>query len=384
VRTVAILGSTGSVGRNALEIVRAHPEAFRVTALATGTRFDALVSQVREFRPALAAIASGGREEAALLRAAGAREGLAGPDAALEVARRSGAAVLLNALVGAAGLLPSLGALEAGSDLALANKESAVLAGPLLTRAAARAGRKILPVDSEHSGLFQCLEGARREEIRRVVLTASGGPFLRTPLGDLARVTPAESLRHPVWPMGARITVDSATLLNKGLEVLEAHALFEIPLESIEVWIHPQSTVHALVELTDGALLAHLGRPDMKMPIQYALSWPDRLDLDLPRLRLPDEKALTFEEVDPARFPCFGLALEAARIGGTAPAVLNAADEVAVEAFLAGRAGFLDIPRTIETVLRAGVPARDPDVAAILAADREARGAARRSLGVAP
>jgi 1-deoxy-D-xylulose-5-phosphate reductoisomerase len=289
--------------------------------------------------------------------------------------------LVVNGVVGAAGLEASLRALETGKLLALANKESMVLAGELLSAAASRGGGRILPVDSEHSGLFQCLDGRESSEVSRLIITASGGPFRGRSRESLAGVTPQEALAHPVWPMGRRITVDSATLMNKGLEVIETHRLFHVPLDRIEVWVHPQSVVHALVEWVDGSLLAQMSAPDMLLPVQYAMSYPERWPAESTACRLPDWKDLRFEMPDHDTFPALRLAIRAAELGGTAPSVLNAADEVAVEAFLEGRLPFPGIVDLVASVLDAVPVRRAESLRTVLDADREAREAARERLG---
>jgi 1-deoxy-D-xylulose-5-phosphate reductoisomerase len=303
---------------------------------------------------------------------------LAGPEALAETAAAPDVDLVVNAVVGRAGLEASLAALRAGKLLALANKESLVVAGELLAAAEQEGGGTILPVDSEHSGLFQCLDGRDPAEVRRLVLTASGGPFRGRRRAELEAVTPEQALRHPVWAMGPRITVDSATLMNKGLEVIETHWLFGVPYDRIDVWIHPESVVHALVETADGAHIAQLSTPDMALPVQYAMSYPERWDAGVAASQLPRLGTLHFEEPDPEAFPALRLAYETGRQGGTAPAVLNAADEVAVEAFLAGRLGFLDMTGVIECALDAVAPAPLRALDDVIEADRRGREAARR------
>jgi 1-deoxy-D-xylulose-5-phosphate reductoisomerase len=379
-RRVSVLGSTGTVGLCALEVLRAHGGRFVVDTLAAGGRMRELAAQVLEFAPAHVVV-RGDAERAELL----ALTGLAPAQVAigargLEEAAARPVDVVLNAVAGAAGLPATLGAVEAGRTLALANKESLVLAGDLIDRRARVTGASILPVDSEHAGLFQCLAGASAgAAFARLILTASGGP-LRT-RADWADATPAEVLAHPVWAMGPRITVDSALLLNKGLEVIEARALFGVPLAAIDVVIHPQAIVHALVELVDHSTLAQLSLPDMKLPVQLALAWPDRLSAPLPPLDFAKVGRLDFEPLAPGRFPAFDLARRAATMGGTAPAILNAADEVLVEAFLEGRLRLGDVPVLLGGCLES-VPSGPADsFAAIEAADRAAREAARSVLG---
>jgi len=369
-----VLGATGTIGELTLEVAARHPDRLRVLGLGAGGNGARLAELAARFAPEALALTHPGERGAEPL--AGWRGALlTGPDAQRELARWPGAEIVVNAVVGAAGLAPSLAALESGRRLALANKESLVMAGALLRAASARHGGEILPIDSEHSALFQCLEG-RAGGVRRVVLTASGGPLRGLPPEALERVTPAEALRHPTWRMGPRITVDSATMLNKGFELIEARWLFDLPLERIAVWVHPQAIVHGLVEFEDGALLAQLSRPDMRLPIQYALSHPERWGEAVGPCDLTAIGALTFEAPDEARFPCLRLAREAARRGGTAPAVLNAADEVLVAAFLEGRIALPDIAAGIADALERHAAIDEPALEEILEADARARRAA--------
>lgn len=352
-KSLAILGSTGSIGTQTLDVVRAHPERFRVTALAAHKSDGQIEEQIREFSPAIAVLTD---EEAAVrLRARyhGATEILSGAEGLLAVAVLPTADTVVTSLMGFAGLAPTLAAIEAGKDIALANKETLVVAGELVMNAAKAHGVAILPVDSEHCALFQCLQGEKREAVERLILTASGGPFRGKKLADLAAVSLADCLNHPTWAMGKKITVDSATLINKGLEVIEAHWLYDMPYDKIEVVVHPQSIVHSLVSFRDGAVMAQLGLPDMRLPIQYALTYPDRVASDFPRLDFSRLGALTFEPPDTETFRGLEIAAEAGRTGGTAPCVMNAANEIAVEAFLDGFIGFLDIYHIIEKTLAA-------------------------------
>lgn len=373
-RRIVVLGSTGSIGEKALAAARRFPDRLKVHGLHAHRNVERLAEQAALCAPAWVAVgdpAAAARFDRSRLPA-GCRF-LAGEESLVRLAAIEEADLVVNAVVGAAGLAPTLTALSAGKPVALANKESIVLAGEMVMQTARRSGARVLPIDSEHSGLFQCLEGRTPAEVRRVTLTASGGPFRALSAAEMARVTPERALAHPVWPMGRRITVDSATLLNKGLEVIEAHWLFDIPLDRIGVLVHPRSVVHALVEMEDGSMLAQLAAPDMALPVQYALSWPERWGAPLPRLDLARVGPLEFEPPDLERFPCLDLACRAARSGGTAPALLNAADEVAVEAFLDGRIRFPEIAGVIEAVL-ATVPATAADsLDRVLEADRSAR-----------
>ncbi|MBM3311636.1 MAG: 1-deoxy-D-xylulose-5-phosphate reductoisomerase [Candidatus Aminicenantes bacterium] len=351
-KTVAVLGSTGSIGRSTLDVIRRNPRRFRVSALAAGSNLKLLAEQIREFRPRLVSILS--RDDAAALaRLSGpARTLIAfGPEGAEDVAAFDGSDVVVSAITGTNGLKPTLAAVRAGKTVALANKESMVVAGPLLRREARKSGANILPVDSEHSGVFQCLAGQDARAVRTVTLTASGGPFLRTPRGELARKSVAEAVAHPRWRMGRKVSVDSATLMNKGLELIEARHLFGLPPDKLRVLIHPQSVVHALVEMRDGSVLAQLGPADMRIPIQYALTYPERVESALPRLDLTVFSRLEFLPVDARRYPMFEYAVQALVGPPSAAVALNAANEVAVDAFLAGRVGFLGIQRTVGAVL---------------------------------
>ena len=351
-KKVAILGSTGSIGTQALEIVAASEE-LQVTGLAAAVSWETALGQAKQHGVPVVALSDGEAAE----RARGAWDGrvLTGEEGIRELIVSSEADLVLNGMVGAAGFGPTIVALGEGIDVALANKESLVIGGELTTALAEATGARLLPVDSEHSALYQLIGAEQPGTVERLVLTASGGPFRgRT---DLAGVSVEDALAHPTWRMGGRITIDSATLINKGFEAIEAHHLFGVPYERIAVVVHPQSIVHSLVDLNDGATLAHLGHPDMKVPISYALHFPERADLEVPRLDLADVGALTFEQPDLATFACLRLALEAGEAGGTAPCVLNAADEIAVAAFLDGRIAFTAIAEAIERVL-AEMPAQ--------------------------
>ena len=363
---VAILGSTGSIGRQTLDVIRAHPDRFEVVGLAAGQNVDLLSEQIGEFQPVMVCCA----EESALNGRS--------IEPALTVKLREMAVapevdVLVAAIVGKDGLEPVLAALGAGKAVALANKEAMVMAGPLLAEAARRGGGEIRPVDSEHSALWQCLAGEDRANVRRLIITASGGALRDLPVEDLAAVTAEQALAHPTWQMGRRITIDSATLFNKGLEVIEARWLFDIPFEQIDVVMHRESIIHSMVELIDGSVKAHLSYPDMRLPIQFALSYPERLALDMPGLDFARLASLNFGALDLERYPCLGLALAAGARGGTAPAALAAADEEAVGAFLAGGIGFGDIPALLAATLDKHDLTPQSSLEAILEADAWAR-----------
>lgn len=375
-RSVTILGATGSIGTSALDVIARHPERYRLHALTAQSNVDALADLALRHRPDVVVIGDPALE--GRLRAAVRERGVptrvaAGPDALVDVARSSASDAVLAAIVGAAGLMPTLAAAEAGKRLMLANKEAVVCAGGLLMAAVRRAGAELLPVDSEHSAIHQCLAGARDSERdgARLVLTASGGPF-RT-RADLDGVTPDEACAHPNWVMGRKISVDSATLMNKGLEVIEASWLFGMPVDRIEVVIHPQSVIHSMVEFPDGSVLAQMGTPDMRTPLAYALAWPDRVTSGAGRLDFGRLGELTFETPDHRRFPCLGFAFAALRHGRAASAVLNAANEVAVQAFLEGRLRFTAIAATIERVLETYDPAQPSGIDEVLEIDRRAR-----------
>ncbi|HUJ40111.1 MAG TPA: 1-deoxy-D-xylulose-5-phosphate reductoisomerase [Candidatus Acidoferrales bacterium] len=376
-KSISILGSTGSIGRQCLDVVGRHPDRFRVVALAAGSSMETLAEQVRTFRPELVSVGDASRV-AELKSRLGSRNGR-GPEiltgaAGLEaVATHPGAEIVLSAAVGVVGLPATYAAIQRGKTVALANKEVLVAAGEVVMAAARKAGVTLLPVDSEHNAIHQCLRAGGPKEVRRLVLTASGGPFRTTPLSRLARVTPKQALAHPNWRMGQRITIDSATLMNKGFEVIEAGWLFDMPLERIDVVIHPQSIIHSMVEYVDGSVLAQLGPPDMRLPIQYALTWPERMpaagfSLDWSRI-----ERLEFAAPSARKFPCLALAREAMRRGGAAPCALNAADEMAVAAFLAGRIAFPGIARVVERVLEGTAGGALGSIEQVLAADRDAR-----------
>jgi 1-deoxy-D-xylulose-5-phosphate reductoisomerase len=376
-RRLAILGSTGSIGRTALDVVRhlrGGAGGLDVVALAANDNIPRLIEQVAEHQPE--AVVVGTAEGAARFRGGIPRwrgDVLIGPEGLSTLAAETSADLVLVAVVGAAGLAPTLAALGAGKDVALATKEALVAGGALVTAAAARSRARVLPVDSEHSAIFQCLEQGGRGGVARLWLTASGGPFLRIPGEALETVGPAEALRHPTWTMGRKVSIDSATLMNKGLEIIEAHWLFGVAPGAIEVVVHPQSTIHALVEFVDGSLLAQLGPTDMRLPVQYALTYPARRPSPLSRFDLRTLGALTFEVPDLIRFPCLDLARQALALGGTAPAALNAANEIAVGLFLDRRIRFPDIARLVRRVLDGHRPVAVTSLDVVLGADREAR-----------
>jgi len=350
-KNIVILGSTGSIGLQTIDIVKRYPEMFNVIGLSVNQSIEAVERQIADLKPQVVAVAD--KDKASELRQKGYSnvEVLAGIEGLEELAAHPDADIVLNALVGSVGLRPTLSALRAQKTVALANKETMVAGGAIVNKIRKETGAAILPVDSEHNALFQCIVGEKEEEIDRLIITASGGPFRGRTLSQMETVTVEDALAHPKWVMGPKITIDSSTLMNKGLEVIEAHWLFNIPYEKIEVVIHPQSIIHSMVEFKDGSIKAHLGQTDMRIPIQYALSYPERLPSPLPPLNFADVGKLTFEEPDMENFPCLRYAYEAAKLGKTYPAVLNAANEEAVDAFLNKRVGYMDIPRIIRDVM---------------------------------
>jgi len=380
VKRLAILGSTGSIGTSTLKVVDAFAGRFEVVALAAGRNLDLLEQQVRRYRPRCVAVADAELAAELERRIAGSARVVHGEDGLVEVATHDGVDLVVSGLVGAVGLRSTYAALDVGRDVALANKETLVVAGEQMTARAAATGACLLPVDSEHNALHQCLRGERIEEVRRLWLTASGGPFRGRSQEELASVTVAEALRHPTWKMGRKITVDSATLMNKGLEVIEARWLFGIGPDRIRVVVHPTSVVHSMVELVDGSFKAQLGITDMRHPIQYSLTWPERWNTELPPFDPVTCGPLEFDEPDVERFPCLGLAFRALEAGGAAPAVLNAANEIAVAAFLDGQVGFLEIPAAIERVLDAHAGESATTVDELLEVDRKVRVATRKLL----
>ena len=379
-KTIALLGSTGSIGRQTLEVARELK--LRVAALAAGSSVDLLEAQAREFSPRLAVLYDAAAADELRRRLSDTDiEVLSGPDGLLAAAQAPEADTVVTAVVGSVGLAPTLAAIRLGRRIALANKETLVCAGELVMAAAKEYGADIVPVDSEHSAIFQCLQGcAHRREIKRLILTCSGGPFFGKNYDELAAMTPADALKHPNWTMGAKITIDSATLMNKGLEVIEAMRLYGLPLSQVDAVIHRQSVIHSLVEFHDGAMLAQLGTPDMKLPIRYAMTWPERVPSPEEPLDLLKCGPLTFDAIDETAFRCFALARQCAQTGGTACAILNAANEEAVWAFLRGENTFHGIHKTVEAALNKVAVKYRPSLADILEADRLARAAARAVL----
>ena len=373
-QTVAILGSTGSIGTQTLDVIDRHSELFEVYALTAHSNIDLLVEQAKRYRPEVVAIAD--ERHYKTLREA--LDGLpikvfAGADSICQIAAMSPIDTVVTAMVGYSGLLPTVKAIEAGKKIALANKETLVVAGELVTDLALRNRVDIVPIDSEHSAIFQCLVGENENSVEKLILTASGGAFRDTPKDDLRLATAADALRHPTWKMGAKITIDSATMMNKGFEVIEARWLFDIPIDKIEVIIHPQSIVHSMVQFCDGSIKAQLGQPDMRHPIQYALTFPDRLDAQVERINLADIHQLTFERPDYEKFRNLGLAYDALRRGGNIPCILNAANEVAVDAFLKGKIGFFAMSDIIEQTISETAFISSPTLDDYIATDREAR-----------
>ncbi|MGA9504318.1 MAG: 1-deoxy-D-xylulose-5-phosphate reductoisomerase [Terriglobales bacterium] len=373
---IAILGSTGSIGRSTLSVVESYPDRFQVATLAAGSNIELALEQAVRWKPRVLSLAR--EQDADLLRTKLRGAGLSeievvhGAAGTVRVATHPEVDFVVSAIVGVSGLEATYEAVRAGKTVGLANKECLVAAGELITAEARRQGKPLLPIDSEHNAVHQCLRGGRMEEVERIWLTASGGPFFRTPKSEFASITVQQALNHPTWKMGKRITIDSATLMNKGFEVIEACRLFHVPPDRVQVIVHPQSTIHSLVEFVDGSLLAQISVTDMRLPILYALTYPDRIPSDL-RFSIGDLRHLDFCPPDMAKFPCLALAYEAAAEGGSKPVALNAADEVAVAAFLEEQIGFEDIPRIIRKVMLA-TPARNPEsIQQVLALDTEAR-----------
>ena len=385
-RHIAILGSTGSIGVNTLDVIRAHPDRFKVFALTASKQVELLAEQCIEFAPAIAVIgdAQGATRLTALLSGKGIRtQVLYGPEALLTAVTDSGCDTVMAAIVGAAGLVPTLAAAKAGKRVLLANKEALVMSGHLFMQAMKAGGGELLPIDSEHNAIFQCLPDQFTKAphpalgVEELWLTASGGPFRNTPLEELSAITPVQACAHPNWVMGRKISVDSATMMNKGLEVIEAFWLFGLPLEKIKVLIHPQSVVHSMVRYVDGSVMAQLGQPDMRTPIAYGLAWPERIGAGVAPLNLTQLASLSFSEPDLERFPCLALAFAAAKSGGVAPTVLNAANEIAVAAFLDDGMPYLQIPQVVEKTLNAIQASSVDSLEVILDIDTQARSAAR-------
>ena len=373
-KKIAILGSTGSIGTSTLAVAEQFPDRFKVVAIAGGNNSKLLESQIRKFKPSLAAIADAKAAESLRKKCNDMPVRIvSGVEGMIEVATAEDADITVSAIVGTAGLVPTIAAIQAGKDIALANKEVLVTAGELVMAECRRWNVRLFPVDSEHSAIFQCLHSGQRGDVKRLILTASGGPFRNYSKDDLAKVGLAEALKHPNWSMGRKITIDSATLMNKGLEVIEAHWLFGMAPEQIKVLVHPQSIVHSLVEYRDGSVVAQLGMPDMRGPIAYALSYPERLPDVSPGLDLASIATLTFQEPDRDLFPCLGYAYDALKAGGSMPAVLSAANEVAVRYFLEEKIGFLDVPRVLKFVMEAHTPVTFKAVDEVLKADLWAR-----------
>ncbi|MDD5167869.1 MAG: 1-deoxy-D-xylulose-5-phosphate reductoisomerase [Syntrophales bacterium] len=375
-KKIAILGSTGSIGASALDVVSENPDRFEVISLAAGRNIELLKRQIETFKPRMAAVID--EAHAAKLRSVLPQschvEVVSGLEGYCRMVAEDDVDLVLSAMVGAAGLLPTVAAIEAGKDVALANKETMVIAGQIVMEKAKMRGVRILPVDSEHSAIFQCLEGYKGKYVRRIILTASGGPFWGMSLEQMKNLRPEQALKHPRWNMGRKITVDSATMMNKGLEIMEARWLFDIPFERIEVIIHPQSVIHSMVEYDDGSIIAQLGEPDMRIPIAYALSYPERIHRDGPFLDFASFGSLSFFEPDEERFPCLRLARRAGEAGASMPTILNAANEVAVDKYLEGTIRFTDIPLVVEAAMeRAPQISSASSVAELMEADRDVR-----------
>jgi 1-deoxy-D-xylulose-5-phosphate reductoisomerase len=381
-KKIAILGSTGSIGSNALKVIESNPEEYKVLALTAGRNIGLLMKQIFQFQPMVVAVSEEGLADILRdrLRGHSKTEVLAGVEGFIKLAALKDVDIVISAMSGAAGLIPTYAAIEAGKDIALANKETMVMAGPVIMGHAKDRGVTILPIDSEHSAIFQALQGHHREDLKRIILTASGGPFREVAREKLETTTPEEALKHPNWDMGKKITIDSATLMNKGLEVIEAKWLFNLDIDQIDILIHPESIIHSMVEYRDGSIIAQMGIPDMITPISYALSYPRRMATNLPSLRLEEIGTLTFQKPDMERFKCLALAIKASEIGESMPAVLNGANEIAVESFLQGRLGFLQIPILIEKTMDIHEPFSIHNIERVLEADRWARKTAERLL----
>jgi len=381
-KNIAILGSTGSIGVNALRVIQANPEKYQVTALAAGKNIRLLLEQIKRFQPLAVAVIeeTAANELKAQLTNSGRPEIFFGTEGFIRLATMTEVDTIISAMAGAAGLLPTYSGIKAGRNIALANKETMVMAGSLVMAEARKHGVSILPIDSEHSAILQSLQGHPREDLRRVILTASGGPFRDLSLEEMSKVTPAQALNHPNWNMGAKVSIDSSTMMNKGLEAIEAKWLFDLKMDQISILIHSQSIVHSMVEYKDGSIISQMGVPDMIIPISFALSFPHHLKTRVPPLELEKIGTLSFEKPDMKRFRCLDLALQAAEIGGSMPAVLNGANEIAVESFLKGNIGFLDIPDLIEKTMASHKNHPIDSIETVMEVDRWARDMARSIL----
>ena len=381
-KNLSILGSTGSIGCKALAIIEMFPEQFGVKALAAGTNVELLAGQIKRFSPELAVVIDANRalELKGMLPSKAGVEIMYGEDGYRAAATHGSVDMVVSAIVGAAGLVPTLAAIEAGKNIALANKESIVMAGEIVAKRADEKGIRLLPIDSEHSAVFQCIVGQRKEDLDGILLTGSGGPFLNRPATEFASITPEDALAHPTWQMGKKISVDSATLMNKGLEVIEAKYLFKVSLNMIKIVIHPQSVIHSMVSFRDGSIIAQLGIPDMKAAIAYAISYPERLPLRQPIPDFVNIDPLTFKKPDLDKFPCLALAYTAGKAGGTLPAVLNASNEMAVQAFLNRRIPFVKIPEVISKIMEIHSVVANPDLSDIIEADKWAREYAKKEI----
>ena len=379
-KQVTVLGSTGSIGLNSLKVIESNPDKYTIRALAAGRNIDLLLKQVEKFHPIGVAILEKDHADRVKrrLKRNSVTEVLSGAEGFIHLATLKEVDTVISAMTGAAGLVPTYAAIKAGKDIALANKETIVMAGPLVLDQAKKQGVSILPIDSEHSAVLQSLQGHPREDIRRIILTASGGPFRDLPLEKIETVTPAQALNHPTWNMGHKISIDSATMMNKGLEVIEAKWLFDLRIDQISIVIHPQSIIHSMVEYRDGSIIAQLGIPDMITPISYALSYPRHFETHLPALNLNEIGMLSFEKPDMKRFKCLELAIKAAEIGGSMPAVLNGANEIAVDSFLKGEIGFLQIPLLIEKTMKANNSFPVNTIQEVMEVDTWARDTTRR------
>lgn len=381
IKQISILGSTGSIGVSSLDVCRNHPDRFQVCGLAAGRNIEMLVKQIEEFHPRLVSVQSEHDYHLLKSRIPAGTEVMFGEEGAVAVATLNEVDVVISAIVGAAGLAPTLKAIEAGKNIGLANKESMVIAGEIMSRKAREHNVKILPVDSEHSAIFQCLNGESIEDVQNLILTASGGPFLNKPHHEFSSITKDQALKHPNWSMGAKITIDSASMMNKGLEVMEAHWLFNMPVSKIRVVVHPQSIIHSMVEFVDGSVMSQMGEPDMRVPIAYALSYPRRIYTGVKSLHLPDRETLTFYEPDLEKFRCLKLAFDVAKSGKSFAPVLNAANEVAVASFLNDRIHFIQIPEILDECLQQHDSFELDSLNDVIAADQWARNFVEKRVG---